>query len=146
MKFQTLFFLFLFTGGILSAQPGKPKLVYEQASLAFGYTHVLHFSPYSIAPTDTSEARLRAIGGLLTGQPAIIEDNVIVLQMSCCKEELAMKPYLPACRAQWVINYLHDNFRIPYNKCVILDLGPNEKDPKCLLGNTLTMYIKPAFR
>ena len=71
--------------------------------------------------------------------------NLLVIQVFSCPDELAVKPYLGACRGQVVVDALEDGIDLPRKKCLIIETGANEFDPECAVGNGATLYLKPGW-
>ena len=78
----------------------------------------------------------------ISENPGIIQENVLILQVFTCEQELRVKPYIGVVRAKNVIDYLEARLGLARRKCLILDDGPNPYDRDCRVGSGMNIYLQ----
>lgn len=134
-----------------TAQPLLPPMSlmefpmpFEQADSIFGRQHIITFRPYSIEPTDEGLQAIGKVAQIFDTKPSVIKHNRLVIQTFSCPQEIAAKPYLGACRGQWIVDFLEKSVLLSRTKCNIIEGGAQKANTQCQGNSGVILYIKPA--
>lgn len=94
---------------------------------------------------DESRTQLAELSQLIRQYPQMFRSNLLMVQVFTCEKELAIKPYLGACRGQVVIDYLEQQVGLPRKKCLIQETGSSAYAQDCEAGSGVNLYLKPDW-
>lgn len=116
---------------------------FEQADTIFGRQHIITFRPYALEPTDEGLQIIGKVAGIINNKPSIIKYNRLVIQTFSCPNEIAAKPYIGACRGQWIVDFLEKVVLLSRTKCTIIEGGAPKNGIPCQGNSGAILYLKP---
>ncbi len=124
--------------------PPTQEISFEQASSLFGGQKILTFRRFSLSLDDNSQQQLAQLASNIMQYPAIIRDNLLVIQTFTCPLELKIKPYIGAVRGQVIIDYLEKKIGLNRKICLIQESGATA-DIDCLAGSGANIYLQDGW-